>query len=200
LVTLGFYNQIAVFTQLLSFRLSYYILSSNCGKEAVGIYSNAASIAESIWLIGRSIGTVQQSRIVNSHSVNYSLTLTSQLNKLNLAVSVLLIVVLMCIPASWYMVLFGHEFKNINRIIWTLSPGIVFFGIALVLGYYFSSTGKNIVNAIASFAGLIMTIIIGFAIIPAYNSYGAGITASISYGTTAMVVIFFFIREKRKML
>jgi O-antigen/teichoic acid export membrane protein len=200
LVILGFYNQIAVLAQLLSFRLSYYILSSNFGKEAVGIYSNAASIAESIWLIGRSIATVQQSRIVNSHSAKYSLTLTSQLNKLNLAISLLLIVVLVCIPESWYMVLFGHEFKNINRIIWTLSPGIVFFGIALVLGYYFSSTGKNIVNAIASFAGLIMTIIIGFAIIPAYNSYGAGITASISYGTTALVVIFFFLREKIKML
>ena len=104
LVILGFYNQIAVFAQLLSFRLSYYILSSNFGKEAVGIYSNAVSIAESIWLIGRSIGTVQHSKIVNSHDANYSLTLTSRLNKINLAVSVLLIVILVCIPESWYMI------------------------------------------------------------------------------------------------
>jgi hypothetical protein len=38
----------------------------------------------------------------------------------------------------------------------------------------------------------------GFAVIPSYNSYGAGITASISYGVTALVVMFFYIREKRR--
>ena len=73
LAVLGIYNQIAVFTQLLSFRLSYYILDGYFGKEEVGVYSNAVSIAESIWLIGRSIATVQHSRIVNSRDANASL-------------------------------------------------------------------------------------------------------------------------------
>jgi O-antigen/teichoic acid export membrane protein len=96
--------------------------------------------------------------------------------------------------------LFGDEFTNINHIIWTLGPGIAFFGIALILGYYFSSTGKHFVNAIASFAGLIITVTLGFSIIPSMGSFGAGITASVSYGVTALVVVFFFIREKRQAL
>lgn len=199
MAALGLYNQIALFTQLLSFRLSYYMLNSYVGEEEVGIYSNAVSVAESIWLIGRSIGMVQHSKIVNSNDVNYSLSLTSQLNRLNLAVSVALITVLACIPESWYIFIFGDEFVNINRIIWTLGPGIVFFGVVLVLGYYFSSTGKHYVNAIASAAGLIMTIIIGFAVIPAYSTYGAGITASISYGITALIVFLFYLHEKRSL-
>jgi O-antigen/teichoic acid export membrane protein len=198
LATLGLYNQIAAFAQILNFRLSYYLLNSYFGKEEVGIYSNAVSIAESIWLISRSIATVQHSKIVNSHDANYSLALTSQLNRLNFAISVAMIVVLVCIPESWYMFLFGDEFRNINRIIWTLGPGIIFFGIALILGYFFSSTGRPYINTIASSAGLIITLIMGFAVIPSYNSYGAGITASISYGVTALVVMFFYIREKRR--
>src|SRR4030043_472328 len=88
LATLGLYNQIAVFAQLLSFRLSYYILNSCFGKEEVGIYSNAVSIAESIWLIGRSIATVQHSRIVNSRDKKFSLALTSRLNRINLLISI----------------------------------------------------------------------------------------------------------------
>jgi O-antigen/teichoic acid export membrane protein len=200
LFILGTFNQVAVFTQLLSFRLSYYILNSYFGKDDVGIYSNAVSIAESIWLIGRSIGTVQHSRIVNSHDNVFSLHLTSRLNRINLAISVVLIMVLAVIPESWYVFLFGKEFLNINHIIWTLSAGIVFFGVALVLGYYFSSTGKHFVNAIASSAGLIVTIILGLLLIPAYGIYGAGITASISYGVTACVVILFYIRESKKYL
>jgi O-antigen/teichoic acid export membrane protein len=199
LTVLGFYNQVAVFTQLLSFRLSYYILNAGFGSNEVGIYSNAVSIAESVWLIGRSIGTVQHSRIVNSHDAGFSLSLTTRLNRINLTVSIVLITLLACIPGSWYQFLFGEEFAGINHIIWTLCPGIVFFGVALVLGYYFSSTGKHIVNAIASTAGLAVTIILGFSIIPVWSSHGAGITASVSYGITALVVAIFYVREKRKL-
>jgi O-antigen/teichoic acid export membrane protein len=198
LALLGFYNQVAVFTQLLSFRLSYYILNASTGREAVGIYSNAVSIAESIWLIGRSIATVQHSKIVNSTDKLFSLRLTSRMNTMNMLISILLLLILISVPDSLYTWIFGKEFVHINRIIWTLAPGIVFFGIALVLGYYFSSTGRHIVNAIASTVGLIVTLALGFILIPLYHSYGAGIVASVSYGATALVVIFFFIREKKK--
>jgi O-antigen/teichoic acid export membrane protein len=196
LATLGFYNQVAVFTQLMSFRLSYYILNGYFGKEEVGVYSNAVSIAESIWLIGRSIATVQLSRIVNTKNESVSLQLTSRMNRLNLAVSAFCLIILSLIPSSWYIWIFGAEFAGINKIIWALAPGILFFGVALVLGYYFSGTGRHYVNAIASTAGLIVTVILGFIIIPVYHRYGAGITASISYGVTALIVVFFYQYQK----
>jgi O-antigen/teichoic acid export membrane protein len=199
LAVLGAYNQIAVFTQLLSFRLSYYLLNAWYGKEEVGIYANAVSVAESLWLIGRSIGTVQHSKIVNTTDTFASLALTGHLNRINLAVSVALMLALSAVPGSLYRILFGEEFQLINRIIWSLGPGIVFFGIALILGYYFSSTGKHFVNAIASAAGLVMTLVAGYVLIPRLGSYGAGITASLSYGLTALVVYLFFLREKKNL-
>lgn len=199
LAVLGAYNQVAIFTQLLSFRLSYYLLNAWYGKEEVGIYANAVSVAESLWLIGRSIGTVQHAKIVNTHDAVASLALTGQLNRINLAVSVALMLVLSAVPGSWYRILFGEEFQHINRIIWSLGPGIVFFGIALILGYYFSSTGRHFVNAIASMAGLIMTLIAGYILIPRLGSYGAGMTASLSYGLTALVVYGFYLREYRSL-
>ncbi len=197
LVELGFYNQIAVFTQLLSFRLSYYILNAFYGTGVVGIYSNAISIAESIWLIGRSIATVQHSIIVNSTDAGYSLKLTSSMNRINVLISVCCLLILAIVPESWYIWLFGDEFVGINKIIWTIAPGILFFGMALIQGYYFSSTGKHYVNAIASTVGLIVTIVAGFILIPEWGSHGAGIAASISYGITALVVVYYYKREMK---
>jgi O-antigen/teichoic acid export membrane protein len=200
LATFGFYNQMAAFIQILNLRLSYYILDSYFGKDDVGIYSNAVSIAESIWLISRSIATVQHARIVNSRDNAWSLALTSRLNTYNLAVSMALLVILACIPGSWYQFLFGQEFRNINRIIWTLGPGIIFFGIFLILGYYFSSTGRPHVNTIANLAGIVITLIMGFTLIPSHSSYGAGFTASLSYGSMALVVVLYYFREKKRVI
>jgi O-antigen/teichoic acid export membrane protein len=198
LATFGFYNQMAAFIQILNLRLSYYILNSYFGKDDVGIYSNAVSIAESIWLISRSIATVQHARIVNSSDNAWSISLTSRLNKYNLTVSLALLVILVSIPGSWYQFLFGDEFRDINRIIWTLSPGIISFGIFLILGYYFSSTGRPHVNTIANLAGIAVTLVTGFTLIPAYNSFGAGFTASLSYSAMALVVVLYYFREKKK--
>lgn len=198
LVTLGLSNQIAAFAQIMNLRLSYYLLNSFVGKEEVGIYSNAVSIAESIWLIGRSIATVQHSKIVNSRDAGYSMALTSRLNRLNLAVSAALILLLVCIPESWFVFLFGEEFTAINHIIRTLSPGILFFGVYLILCYYFSSTGRPYINAIANIGGLAVTLVAGFLLIPSLESNGAGITASLSYGVMALIVLVYYIREGKK--
>jgi len=198
LSVLGFFNQVAVFTQLLSFRLSYYLLNAYYGAEEVGIYSNAVSIAESVWLIGRSMATVQHSRIVNSNDAEYSLDLTSRINRINLYITIALVILMACIPDQFYTWVFGKEFFGINRIIQIIGPGIIFFGIALILGYYFSSTGKHYVNALASTAGLIVTVVLGFVLIPRYESVGAGISASISYGVTALVVWYYYSRERKK--
>jgi O-antigen/teichoic acid export membrane protein len=197
LAILGFFNQTAIFTQLLSFRLSYYILDANFGKEMVGVYANAVSIAESVWLIGRSIATVQGAKIVNSHDTGFSIDLTSRMNRINLLISIVLLLILSFIPDSWYVWIFGEEFTGINRMIWFLAPGILFFGIVLIVGYYFSSTGKHHVNALASTAGLVVTLILGFTIIPLWNSSGAAITATVSYAITALIILFFFAREKK---
>lgn len=198
LFVLGFFNQVAVFTQLLSFRLSYYLLNEWYGAEEVGIYSNAVSIAESVWLIGRSMATVQHSRIVNSNDAVYSLNLTSKINRINFALTVLIVGLMALIPDPVYTFIFGDDFVGINRIIRVIGPGIAFFGIALIQGYYFSSTGKNYVNAVASMTGLIVTVALGFLIIPVYGTMGAGFTATASYGITALIVFIFFSRELKK--
>jgi O-antigen/teichoic acid export membrane protein len=191
----GFQNQLAHIFQLLSFRISYFFLEKDCGSSQVGIYSNAVSVIESIWMISTSISLWQYATISNSTDVQYTKKITEQLTKYGLLIAFLGLLVLLFIPNSFFSWLFGKEFTDLNQLFWRLAPGIWVFNYALIIGHYFSGHGKYYVNAIASGIGLLLTCIAASIFIPWLNIHGAAITASISYFGTSLVVIYYFRKE-----
>ena len=94
--------------------------------------------------------------------------------------------------ASLIKILISLYFGNINKIIWLLAPGIWLFTYALIIGHFFSGSGKYYINAIASGIGLLVNIISLYLLVPKYHFYGAAISASISYICTSLVVLIFF--------
>ncbi|RLD81093.1 MAG: hypothetical protein DRJ15_05310 [Bacteroidetes bacterium] len=197
LFRLGFMNQMAHITQMMSFRLSYYFLELYHGDASVGIYSNGIQIMESIWLISKSISLVQYARIANTDDRKYSQELSVKLLKASFFISLLCIIPLLLLPESFYLFLFGKGFSGVKEVIWILAPGVLIYNISLILGHYFSGTGQYHVNTIASSIGLVVSIILFVTLIPPYVTIGAGIAASISYAVTSLVVMIFFLREAK---
>ncbi len=191
----GFLNQLAHISQLLSFRVSYYFLDSYAGYQAVGIYSNAVSIIESVWMISSSIAIVQYSKIANTQDNKANQSLTAEFIRISLLVTFVVLIPVVLLPASFYSFVFGKDFFDINRIMWCLAPGILVFVNALIIGHYFSGSGKYHVNTLGSTLGLIITIILSFLLIPRFGYIGAAITASISYLATSVFVTWFFCKE-----
>ncbi|HNW70962.1 MAG TPA: polysaccharide biosynthesis C-terminal domain-containing protein [Bacteroidales bacterium] len=193
----GFMNQLAHITQLLSFRVSYYFLESYQGYDSVGIYSNGVSITESVWMISSSVALVQYSKISNTSDKKFNQDLSAELLRISLLVSFFVLIPLVLLPGSVYSFIFGKDFGDINRIMWLLAPGVLVFVNALILGHYFSGTGKYYVNSIGSAIGLLITIIMSVILIPAYGYLGAAFTATISYLATTVFVTWFFCRESK---
>jgi O-antigen/teichoic acid export membrane protein len=191
----GFQNQLAHIFQLLSFRISYFFLQRDCGETEVGIYSNAVSVIESIWMISTSISLWQYAKISNSTDVNYTKKITEQLTKYGLLTAFVALLVLLLIPAGFYAWLYGKEFRGLNELMWYLAPGIWVFNYALIIGHYFSGHGKYYVNAIASGIGLVVTCASAYYFIPTLKIQGAALSASISYFVTSLVVILYFRKE-----
>jgi len=191
----GFQNQLAHIFQLLSFRMSYFFLQRDCGEAEVGIYSNAVSVIESIWMISTSISLWQYAKISNSTDVSYTKNITEQLTKYGLLTAFVALLVLLLIPAGFYAWLFGKEFRGLNELMWYLAPGIWVFNYALIIGHYFSGHGKYYVNAIASGIGLVVTCASAYYFIPTLKIQGAALSASISYFVTSLVVILYFRKE-----
>ena len=194
----GFQNQLAHVFQLLSFRLSYFFLERYCGDAEVGIYSNAVSVIESIWMISTSISLWQYARIANSTNVSYTKRITEQLTKYGLLTAFLALVVLLMIPDAFFTWLFGKEFHQLNQLMLLLAPGIWVFNYALIIGHYFSGHGRYLVNAVASGVGLIVTFATAYYFIPSYKIFGAAMAASSSYFVTSFIVIVYFYRDGGK--
>ena len=194
----GFQNQLAHVFQLLSFRLSYFFLERYCGDAEVGIYSNAVSVIESVWMISTSISLWQYARIANSTDVSYTKRITEQLTKYGLLTAFLALVVLLMIPDAFFTWLFGKEFHQLNQLMLLLAPGIWVFNYALIIGHYFSGHGRYLVNAVASGVGLIVPFATAYYFIPSYKIFGAAMAASSSYFVTSFIVIVYFYRDGGK--
>lgn len=193
----GFLNQIAHITQMMSFRLSYYVLESFHGEAAVGIYSNGVSLAESIWLISKSISLVQYARIANSENKEYAIKLTGIFIKISTLISFIILIPLVVLPGSVYVFIFGSEFYDVGRVIQTLAIGVLVYNVSILLGHYFSGTGRYYINAVCSSLGLIVSVILFYILIPQYGYIGAGFASSISYLFTTLLLLIYYSREDK---
>ncbi len=191
----GFWNQAGHISQLLSFRLSFYLLEHYSDKAAVGVYSNAVSMMEALWLVSGSITVVQYSRIVNMNDQKASALLTAKLLRISLIITFVLLVVILLLPSSLYVFVFGPDFGEMRTIILILAAGVFIYPVTMLLGHYFSGTGKYYKNFIATFFGLMVTILACFLLIPDYGYYGAAWAASFSYSITSFIIIYLFVKD-----
>lgn len=191
----GFLNQTGHFVQFFNLRLSYYLLDYYIDEGRVGVFSNAVSLAEAIWIISNSIALVQYARIANADDRAYAQRLTLNLGKICLAISALAVVVLVALPSSFYAFVFGPQFSEVAGILRWLAPGVLLYCIFLILGHYYSGIGRYQMNTYASLCGLVATFAFGFTLIPRYDVTGAALTSSLSYIVNAIFLLCFFIKE-----
>ena len=193
----GFLNQTGHFVQFFNLRLSYYLLDRFIDKGSVGVFSNAVSLAEAIWIISSSIALVQYARISNADDRAYAQKLTLDLSKICFAISALAVIVLALLPPQVYIFVFGPEFGAMTDIIRILAPGVLFYCIFLILGHYYSGTGRYQMNTFAALCGLAVTCVLGFTMIPKYGVSGAAITSAVSYTVNAIFLFVFFLKESQ---
>jgi len=193
MLKLGSLNQFANIAQFLNYRASYYILGIYWTAAEIGIYSNSASIAESVWIVTNSINLVQYASIANSENNSYNKTLTIGLCKVTFLITVIPVIILYILPAQAYEVIFGEEFGSMTYAVKALAPGILLYNFSKILSHYFSGTGRYQYNMIGAFAGLMVTMAAGFWLIPLSPLSGSGLTASLSYFFSSFILLVIFL-------
>ena len=153
----GLLNQVAHITQMLSFRLSFYVLDHYHGEAVVGVFSNGISLAESIWMISKSISLVQYARISNIDDRPEAARLTVRLIKFSILASLFILIPLVILPSSFYLFVFGDGFSGTRMVIWSLALGVLVYNFSILAGHYFSGTGRYYINAVSSSLGPLRT-------------------------------------------
>jgi len=197
IIRYGKFIQTANVLQLLNYRLSFYLIEFFTGRAALGIFNVGVQLSEGVWLVGKSVATVQYARISNTSDQEYSKRITLLLFKLTFVVSLLITAVLAILPESVYGWFFGDDFTEVRVVILSLAAGILATAVALMFSHYFSGIGLPVHNMIGSAIGLILTLVLGLLFIPKHGIIAAGITASVSYlANLAYLMAVFIVRTR----
>lgn len=188
----GFINQAGNLAHTLSNRISFYLIGSTV---LIGVFSRASSLIESVWLIGASITPLVLTRVANQHDKELSSRMAFLLSKISMLLSLLSVLVILCVPQSFFVFLLGPDFSDVKALMLSLSPGIVFIGFSTVLSHYFSGVGEQKVQLLANMLGLLVTVCTAPLLIARYGLTGACYSASLSYFVQALVVTWLFMRR-----
>lgn len=199
---LGFWTQLANLTQLLTYRLNYYLIGGYLGRKPLGIYELGSKLSEAVWIFPKSMCLIQYARIANNQEKEYTKNLTLSMFKVVLLFSLIAILVLLLLPASFIAWIFGPDFINSKPVICSLLPGIVFLSCNSILSHYFAGYGKYWINAIGSIIGLVVTAALGFLLIPKASSIStmlalqiAGWISSAAYFASMIYTLICFLKQ-----
>jgi len=189
----GVMVQLANLAQFFNYRIAYFFIEKMLGRASLGIYDIGTKLSEGIWLLGKSISMVQYARISNSDDKENNINLTLTLFKFTFLTTLLLVSVLVLIPESVYLSIFGAEFAGLRIVIIFLGPGIVFVAGTMILAHFFAGTGRHYVNTITSVIGLTTITLLCIFIIPEWGLKGAALAASLSYAFSFIFNLLVFI-------
>ncbi len=192
----GFLSQWSNWMHLLSNRFSYYILSV-ITLQWLGLYSTAVSLIESIFVIYTGISTVVLSFVSNETDRNRAKNVSVQAATSSFILTFIGLMILLSIPESWLLYVFGKTFIGIRELMVILSLGILFISYSAILSHYFSGVGVLKYNALSNTLACLFTILFSNIFIQQWGIKGAAIVGSISYMIEALFVTYFFMRHEK---
>ena len=188
----GWKNELSYFIQFLNYRLSYFFILYYQDITSVGLFSVAIVVSESIWLVAKSITTVQYSKIVNLDNPSGAIEITKKSAKISLYATLIMLLVLAIIPSWFFGFVFGKDFGPIKQLLFFLMPGILSIAVSNVYGHYFAALNQMRVLIVKSTIGLAFTLLLSIILIPLWSLKGACIVTSVSYLSSSVYLLVAF--------
>ncbi|MFQ5472563.1 MAG: polysaccharide biosynthesis C-terminal domain-containing protein [Dehalococcoidia bacterium] len=187
----GAQGQVANLAQLFNYRLDQFLVAAFVSRAGVGHYTVAVGVAESVWWISSSVAMVLLPRLTSMDKERAE-DLTPLICRNTLLVSVFGAIGLSAISPFVVPLLFGGEFDKAVLPLILLMPGIIAASATRVLGTYFFSQGRIILNTYVTFIALGVTIALDFIFIPWLQVEGAAIASSIAYVTSLVATLYWY--------
>ena len=182
----------------LTARLNYFLVQRLSGYGHVGLLDAGTKISESVWHISRSVSFISYSQVAKTFDWEEQRRMTLRFFKLTFGAITLVMGIILLIP-EWFFTdyLFSAEFAGIRKVIQGLSVGVIALGSNSILSHYFIGTGKVKYSTAASCVGLLVLLVSGYFLIPAYGVLGAAISTSIAFSGMLTFSLTVFIRLTR---
>lgn len=180
--------------QFLNYRINFFLVAFLINEASLGIYNNVVIIAESIWILGHSMGQMQHMKILNTPDPKSHLQLTNKFIKINFIGSLGLMLLLILIPSSFWSWLFSEEFVQMGSLFIYLAPGVLCFSISNIINHFLHAKNEFRSILASNVAGLITGISVAILLIPSMGLAGACI--SWSSGLFASLIVYLVIYKR----
>jgi O-antigen/teichoic acid export membrane protein len=174
-------------------RIGIFLLGYLMTKEAVGIYSVSAALAEIQMYIPLAVGWVWMPRVA-TRSLDRSVSGTKQLMLRVLPVLLLISALLSILGPRFLPAVFGPEFEASYVPMLLLLPGGVLLGMVLIISGFFDGRGKPHLSAILSLCAVVVIVASDLMLIPAWGIRGAALGSTIGYLFAFVVAVGLFRR------
>ncbi len=184
------------FLQFLNYRLDVFIVNYLSGRDALGLYTLAVSLAQMIWLVSKAAATVLLPNVAAlQEAAAANAQRTAQITRVAFAISLASALLLALIAAPLVPWIFGEDYRpSVAPLLWLL-PGIVAFSVTNVIASYLAGIGKPRLNLYVALTGLVVTIVLDLSLIPSFGIVGAAIASTLSYTTSTVIILWLFRRQ-----
>lgn len=195
----GFQIQSSNIIQLINYRFLYYIIEKTMG-DVLGIFIVAVQLAESLWIPSKALAIIQYGKVANEKSEEFKKSLSFKFMKISFLATLILTIILLLLPDSFILFVFGKSITGTKPIILALSMGILAISVAQSFSHYLSGKGLYHYLFKASVIGLITLLVSSMLMFTKYQLIGAGLATSLSYLASTLYLGRSFIKESSSTL
>jgi len=181
----GGYVHVGAVAQFLVFKIDVVIVNALGGPVAAGVYALAASIAETVWYVGRSVESVILPRIARARG-----TEAQQISATALRVTAggsVLVAAGLAIAAPTLVTALLPAYGAAIRLLWLLLPAAVIAGVYIVAAGDLRGRGQPAVVAVVSVCALVANVALNLALVPMFGATGAAAVSLATYAAEAIV-------------
>ncbi|HKS91008.1 MAG TPA: polysaccharide biosynthesis C-terminal domain-containing protein [Tepidiformaceae bacterium] len=181
----------------LNYRADTFVVDHFRGQSGVAVYSNAAYIAESLWQFSGSIALAAYARL-GALNRSEAAELTTRVMRHTAVVLVVVCTGLFIFANVIVDILFAPEYHAMASAMRILLPGTLLYGMAAAFsGYFVYNRGKPWISAVVAGIGLIVDMILCFALIPSLGVNGAATASAVAYAVAMVGALIVFVYDTR---
>ena len=183
--------------QFFNYRLDMFLVNFFLDPASVGIYSVSVRMAELLWYLPNAVGFVMFPRAASAKPAEMR-SLTPRVLWATLALTTAGAVGLAILGRLLIVVIYSPAFLGAYAPLLALLPGVVLLGGAKVLTNVIAGRGYPQYNSVNAGVSFLLTVVFDLLLIPAHGVLGASIASSVSYASTFIIAIGFYLALGRR--
>lgn len=181
--------------QFLNYRLDVYLVNAWLGLRAVGTYTVAVWLAQTLWLLPNAVAALVLRAAASAPTPDDAWAQACRINRLCAAAALLGALALGGGAALGLHVVFGAGFAGSVAPLLLLLPGSVLFSTTIILSAFLNGVHRQHYTTFVACGSLAVTIAADVALIPRLGVAGAALASTLSYAASTVATVWLARRE-----